>query len=238
MSEAHSRSRKARHGTELLCERIYRPLAHLLVLPLARLRTPPPLVAATADATGIAAAVELAHGELLAAALVFQVKSVLDNADGQLARLTRRVTAFGRHLDSELDLLVNAALFAALAWRTDTVVLPLLGFLSLTAVLSVNFNAERLSGAEHDGLAPASPAGTGRRTAALRRVYAFLYGWQDALVERFVESRPRGRFPGGRRAYHDRGTVSLLANLGLVAALAARRESLLRGPVSPPEEVT
>ena len=42
-----------------------------------------------------------------------QLKTLLDNADGQLARLTGSTSAFGRYLDSELDLLVNAALFAA-----------------------------------------------------------------------------------------------------------------------------
>ena len=41
---------------------------------------------------------------------------MLDNADGQLARLSGRITAFGRYLDSELDLFVNAALFAGVGW--------------------------------------------------------------------------------------------------------------------------
>ena len=58
-----------------------------------------------------------ARGHLVAAALLVQLKTLLDNADGQLARLTGRVTAFGRYLDSECDLLVNAALFAAVGWR-------------------------------------------------------------------------------------------------------------------------
>ena len=53
------------------------------------------------------------QGRFLLAALLIQLKTVLDNADGQLARLSGRITAFGRYLDSELDLFVNAALFAA-----------------------------------------------------------------------------------------------------------------------------
>ena len=52
------------------------------------------------------------QGKFLLAAILIQVKTVLDNADGQLARLSGRITAFGRYLDSELDLFVNAALFA------------------------------------------------------------------------------------------------------------------------------
>ena len=48
------------------------------------------------------------------AAVLLQVKTVLDGADGQLARALDRVTVLGRYLDSESDLLVDAALFAAL----------------------------------------------------------------------------------------------------------------------------
>jgi archaetidylinositol phosphate synthase len=194
-----------------------------LVLPLARAAHAAAARCRGHGSHGFVAAAELARGQLLAAALVLQVKTVLDNADGQLARLTGRVTDFGRYLDSELDLLVNAALFAALAWRTSAVTLPLLGFLALTGVLSVNFNADRLSRAEHDGLVPAALAGPGRGTgtAALRRVYALLYGWQDTLLGRAAEWRLRGRGLAERLSYHDRDTVSVLANLGLSTQLVA-----------------
>ena len=77
-------------------------------------------------------------------ALLVQLKTLLDNADGQLARLTRRVSAFGRYLDSEVDLLVNAALFAALG-GDRTAGARARGLLALTSVLSLNFNVERLS---------------------------------------------------------------------------------------------
>ena len=56
----------------------------------------------------------LARGELVLAAVLFQVKTLLDNADGPLARVTGRVTLVGRYLDTLADLVVNAALFAAL----------------------------------------------------------------------------------------------------------------------------
>ena len=61
-----------------------------------------------------AGAVEISRHQFLVAALLLQLKTVLDNADGQLARLSGRVTAFGRYLDSESDLVVNAAIFVAL----------------------------------------------------------------------------------------------------------------------------
>lgn len=221
MAEPLRRSRKPRYGTELLCEHVYRPLAHVVVVLLAPLRVPPPVVAAASGAAGVAGAVELARGHLLAAALLIELKTVLDNADGQLARLTGRTTAFGRYLDSELDLLVNASLFAALAWSTGRPLTALVGFAALTAVLGVNFNAERLYRAEHGGIATAMPDGGGRPTAVLRRVYAIVYAPQDRLVEGALERRLRGRTRAERLAYHDVASVSLLANLGMSTQLTA-----------------
>ena len=68
-SSALDRSRKQRRGTELVCERVFRPLAHPLVLLFARLRVPPPAVIVASAAAGIAAAVQLGRGSLLAADL-------------------------------------------------------------------------------------------------------------------------------------------------------------------------
>ncbi|HEY3578827.1 MAG TPA: CDP-alcohol phosphatidyltransferase family protein [Gaiellaceae bacterium] len=190
-----------------MCEKVFRPLAHPLVLALARLRVPPPLVVAVAGAAGIAAAVELGRGSLLAAALVIQLKTLLDNADGQLARLTGRTSAFGRYLDSEVDLLVNLALFVALAWTTAQPVVALAGLVALTSVLSLNFNVERLSRA-----ATAEPEAEGRGTAFLRWIYRLVYAPQDRLAEALVARRPALASPTA---------VSLLANLGMSTQLAA-----------------
>jgi phosphatidylglycerophosphate synthase len=182
-----------------LCEAVFRPLAHLVVLALAPLRVPPPAVVLASAAFGIAGAVELARGHLVVAALLVQAKTVFDNADGQLARLTGRVTAFGRYLDSECDLLVNAALFAGLGWHTGEPVAAALGFVTLTAILSINFNVERL--------ARGAPAVWD--ASLLGRAYGLLYGWQDRLAERSL----RGR--------HDLFTVGALAQLGMSSQLAA-----------------
>jgi phosphatidylglycerophosphate synthase len=206
-SSAFARSRKPRRGTELVCERIFRPLAHPLVLGLARLRVPPPLVVAAAGVAGFAAAVELGRSSLLAAALLIQLKTLLDNADGQLARLTGRTSAFGRYLDSEVDLLVNAALFAALGWTAGRPALALAGFLALTTVLSVNFNAERLARG-----AVAEPEPEGRATAFLRSVYGSVYAPQDRAAEALVARRP---------VLTSSAWVSVLANLGMSTQLAA-----------------
>ena len=208
-------------GHEFVCERLFRPLAHLVVVALLPLRVPPPLVAAASGATGVLAAVELVQGRFLLAALLVQLKTVLDNADGQLARLSGRITPFGRYLDSELDLFVNAALFAAVGWSTGRPLLAAAGFVALTTVLNVNYNAERLYRSEHGEPVSAMPETSGRADGLLRGLYVLLYAPQDRLVERFVAHRLRAASPQARRAYHDRGTVSVLANLGMSTQLVA-----------------
>jgi CDP-alcohol phosphatidyltransferase-like enzyme len=196
LSSALARSRKSRAVQEWLCERLFRPLAHVVVLALAPLRVPPPIVVLAAATAGVAGAVELARGELVVAALLVQLKTVLDNADGQLARLTGRVTVLGRYLDSLCDLFVDAALFAALGWYTGRPVSAAIGFVTLTALLSVNFNAERL----YRNAPPSAD-----HVRVLTRAYSLLYGWQDRLADRFL--RP------------DRRTVAVLAQLGMSTQL-------------------
>lgn len=216
------RSRKQRQGIELLSEFVFRPLAHLVVLALAPLRVPPPAVVLSATAVGLFAALELARGELIVAAVLLQLKTVLDNADGQLARLTGRVTVLGRYLDSESDLLVNATLLAAVGIVTGEHGLAALSFAVLTLVLAVNFNLERLYRRERGDVTNPMPPAQGI-ARLLEHVYGVVYAPQDRLVERFVEWRLRRvEADAARRlAYHDGWTVGVLANFGLSTQLAA-----------------
>jgi phosphatidylglycerophosphate synthase len=225
---ALARSRKRRQGIELLCEHVFRPLAHLVVLALAPLRVPPPVVVLAAGATGLAAAGAIGSGSLVLAAVLLQVKTVLDNADGQLARLTGSVTPLGRYLDSESDLVVNAALCAALGWRLDRPVLAAAAFVSLTLVLGVNFNLERLYRRERGDASDPMPVAEGL-AGALARVYRIVYGPQDRLVEAFCEWRLRKADAAGRLAFHDARTVSVLANFGLTTQLAVLGVCLVAG---------
>jgi archaetidylinositol phosphate synthase len=222
------RSRKGRPTTEFLCEWGFRPAAHLVVLALLPMRVAPVTVVLSHFGAGVAAAVLLAEGRYWEAAVLLQVKTVLDNADGQLARASGRISELGRYLDTECDFLVNVALVAAIAVRTDSVVLALVAFPLLTVVLSVDFGLERLYKREL-GQVAAPPAREGRVTDALMRAYDLVLGPQDRLVERVAEARLgrllRGvtdpvRVERARRAYHDHATLAVLVNFGLSTQLA------------------
>jgi phosphatidylglycerophosphate synthase len=200
-----SRWRKQTPTTELVVAWFYRPLAHLVVLALLPLRVPPPAVVLAGATAGIASAVEVARADYVLAAALLVLKTVLDGADGALARASGRITAFGRYLDSECDLLVNAALFSAIGYATGRWFVAVIVFLVATLVLSVNYNLRRLYLHER-GIEDEPLPVTGLAARAARRLYELVYAPQDRAVAWFVR-----RY----RVTYDRGALTVLHNLGL-----------------------
>ena len=226
LSGTLERSGRDRPARELAVATFFGPFAGLLVRALVPLRVPPPAVVLANMAAGLVGAVALARGELVLAALLLQLKTLLDNADGELARASGRVSLLGRYLDTEADLVVNAALFAALGFVTGAPWLALAAFLAVTFVLSVDLNVAQL----YRGL-PAEflkPSGSSIEKA-LEGAYGIVFAPQDRLVRAVSARRLEGILAGkdGERgrvatdAYHDRLTVAVLTNLGLSTQLAA-----------------
>jgi phosphatidylglycerophosphate synthase len=204
-----------RAGRELLLEWAFRPAASLLVPFLRPTRVSPPAVVLANAATGLVAAVALARGELLAAAVLLQAKTLLDNLDGELARATGRVTLLGRYLDTLADLVVNAALFVALGHLTGQWPLATAAFVALTLVLAADFNATELHRAANP-VASVEPLATGRR---LERGLAAVYGALLGPLDRAARSLADRRLPSGTS--YDAVTVTVLANMGLTTQLVA-----------------
>jgi archaetidylinositol phosphate synthase len=231
-------SRKDRLGRELVVETFFAPLADLVVRILLPLRLPPPAVVLANAAAGLLAATALVRGELVVAALLLQVKTLLDNADGQLARAASRVNLVGRYLDTEADLVVNAVLLAALAAATGTWWLALGAFLSLTLVLSAGFNIAELHREVH-GIEKERPHSAGASVErALELVYRVVFAPQDRLLRSFFSRRlERLLVPepdtehrrAATLAYYDRFTVTALANMGLSTQLGVLGACLVLG---------
>jgi phosphatidylglycerophosphate synthase len=221
-SSVHER----RAGREAALEWVFRPLAGIVVPWLSRLRVPPPAVVLANGVAGLCAALALARGELVAAAVLLQLKTVLDNADGQLARVTGRVTLTGRYLDTAADLVVNAALFAALGQLTGRPWLALTAFLALTLVLAVDYNLSEVYREVRGSAHPLPPASGGGAEVLFSTFYRVVFSPLDRLVrgfsamrlERLLAGEPAS--PAVTLAYEDRLTVSVLANLGLSTQLA------------------
>jgi archaetidylinositol phosphate synthase len=207
-----------RAGRELVLELVFRPLSRPLVAALAQSRVAPTAVVLANAVTGLIAAVALARGQLLGAALLLQVKTLLDNTDGQLARASGRVTPTGRYLDTEADLVVNAALFAALGYVSGQALLAAGAFVALTLVLAVDFNATEVYRDAHGTAIALRPATGDRTERVLKRIYDLVFGPLDRAIRR----------PAWRDAV-DEVTVTVLANLGLSTQLAVLGICLVAG---------
>lgn len=219
--------------------RLLRPLTVALVRVLGRLGVDPQAIVLTHTAVGLVAAALVAFGPQgwPWAAVLLQVKTLLDGVDGGVARATGRVTQLGRYLDSILDLLVNLVLFTVLAlhgpgaWAWP---LAALAALVLTLILSLDFNLERRYTAlrqTYAAMGPdTTPAGGPRRVVALfEGAYDALLAPQDrwiaqvddALFSRLAGGPPQRASLDVRLAWSDLFSTATLVNLGLSSQFVA-----------------
>ena len=215
---------------------LLQPVASIGVRGLARIGVDPQAVVWSHAAVGVAAAVAIAYGGPVAwwsAALLLQLKTLLDNMDGGLARATGRVTQMGRYLDSVLDTLVNALLFVALALHGPAYwAWPLAAgaFVLLLLMLSLDFNLERRYRALRGRIAADDDVPAGAPAAwldAFRGFYLALLDPQDRAIERLDRAaflRLSGRSYDeaplvDQLAWNDLWSTGTLVNLGLSTQL-------------------
>lgn len=231
-------SDKDRPAREVVVAAFYGPLAHRLALVLLPLRISPPVLVVVAGLTGLVAGLALALSSFVAAALLLQLKTLLDNADGRLARLSGRVTLLGRYLDTESDTALNLVLFAVLGAVTGRPWLALGAFCVLTLVLSTNFNLAHVYREVRGGEPDVVHGSGGLIERTLARIYRAFFAPQDRLIRAFSSWRLERELsevenPSERRAatlaYHDRLTVLVLANLGLSTQLVVLGICLVAG---------
>ncbi|CAM3315763.1 CDP-alcohol phosphatidyltransferase-like enzyme [Deinococcus saxicola] len=209
----------------------------MLVDPLARRNVDPSHVVLFHTALGVYAAWLIRRGgpwwrSRLTPALLLQIKTVLDNLDGQLARATGRTTETGRYLDTEMDLVVNLALNVAVAGKAG---IPLTLLQSL--ILTTDFLWEQDHRAARgevfrDGAAQAGD--DPRVLAALKAVYAAYFVPQERVLGGWFEARLRAvagnsPTPEDRHAYTPLPITAVAANLGLTTQLAFLGACLLAG---------
>lgn len=89
-------------------------LAYRLIYPLRHTRVTPNHLTFTRLVFGLLAAAGLASGDYLwsnAGAVCFVISNFLDHTDGELARLTGRISTSGHYFDLACDAIVNILLF-------------------------------------------------------------------------------------------------------------------------------
>src|SRR5262245_22687184 len=122
LSAAADIYRRTRKPNDILWNRfVARPLAAVIVVPLARTGITPNQVTFLTLPVFLAGAALLAllpsWGALVGGAAVIELSYVLDCADGQLARLKGTSSPVGAHLDFLMDELKAFVLIAAIAIR-------------------------------------------------------------------------------------------------------------------------
>jgi archaetidylinositol phosphate synthase len=234
------RARKERAYRELLTQRVLAPVGRVVVAGLIPLRVSPIAVVLSNGVAGLGAAAAIALGDLVTAAVLLQLKSVLDNVDGQLARATGRTSALGRYLDTEIDLVANVAIAAALGYETGSWLLAAGGLCAMTLLLSADYNADVLFRRARGRTVVTEPSveGQGPLAGVLAALYRIVYRPQDralqGLARRRLERVLRGVTDEHVRervalAYHDRLAVVALSNMGLSTQLAALGIALVAG---------
>ncbi|MGI9331317.1 MAG: CDP-alcohol phosphatidyltransferase family protein [Gammaproteobacteria bacterium] len=151
-------------------------------------------VTLAATVAGLIAAVLIWNGLwLIPAALLLPLKSMLDAADGSLARARNTPSQVGRFLDSFCDFFVHLALFIAIAHFTGQSYLYAAAafFLAIFQVSVCNYYyvikrhaaaGDCTSEIDQRELPKPFPPDNPSAMKFLHRAYLVLYWWQDRLV--------------------------------------------------------
>ncbi|MDE0772427.1 MAG: CDP-alcohol phosphatidyltransferase family protein [Salibacteraceae bacterium] len=109
-----------------------RPIAKIIANSLKYTRFTPIHVTIGFIISGLIATYCILKGHFLLAAFFLILKSILDAADGELARVKEKPSYTGRYLDSVADILLNAIFFISIWYITNTAFLIcLLAFLGM-----------------------------------------------------------------------------------------------------------
>ncbi|HXF50123.1 MAG TPA: CDP-alcohol phosphatidyltransferase family protein [Dehalococcoidia bacterium] len=131
-----------------LNRRLSRPLARAL----AHTPATPNQVSVAAALLAAGALALLGAGRNIEAGVLIQASSIVDGADGDLARLKGMASRFGAVFDAVLDRYADAAVIGGLAWwaaaREEWPAPLLMGLAALVGALSVSYSRARI---EHEG---------------------------------------------------------------------------------------
>ncbi len=170
-----------------------RPVARFIALSLKETPFTPVHVTFCFMFTGILGIVAMYHHYYLLAALLFVFKSILDAADGELARIRNKPSYTGRYLDSVFDIILNFMILGTIGYMTNgSILYTLLAFFGLQlqgtlynyyyVILRNIFQGDTTSRV-FETETPIAMHGENQRTVTfLYRVYLSLYGVFDRII--------------------------------------------------------
>ncbi len=202
---SYKNSIKSDISDELVNVYLQRPLAGLVTRSVYFTPITPNQLTIIGVLFGVAGGIFLGRNDahFTAAAVCFYLKDIFDSADGQLARAKHLYSRRGRFLDSLGDYVVDLFLFGGIFFclhrngvpLATALLVSLAGFLGISLRVSYhvfyqtsylhfqkryvnNRVTEELRGEDYLGDAV---------TIRLQKIFYFLYGWQDRLMDRLDE---------------------------------------------------
>lgn len=157
--------------------------------------------------SGLLAIICMIKGFYLATAIFLIIKSVLDAADGELARVKNIPSYTGRYFDSIADIVLNMLIFIVLGHITDTdYPLIALGFIGIQlqgtlynyyyVILRNRYDGDTTSRIFEINTPKAMPGERQRNVDILFWWYQLLYGIFDRIIYRLdPNASVNGRFP-------------------------------------------
>ncbi len=202
---SYKNSVKSDISDELVNVYVQRPLAGLITRAVYRTPIIPNHLTIAAIFFGTAGGLilGLSDSHLTAAALCLYAKDILDSADGQLARAKHLYSRRGRFLDSIGDFIVDAFLFGGIFFLLQrngysvqsAFAVSLIGFLGIC--MRVSYHVYYQTSFLHSQLEYRNNRVTEEfrgedyeqdaLTMRLQKIFLFLYGWQDRLIQRLDE---------------------------------------------------
>jgi hypothetical protein len=181
-----------------------RPIARLIANSLKNTNFTPIHVTIGFIIAGLIAIYCIVDGHYWLAAFFLIFKSILDAADGELARVKQTPSYSGRYLDSVADIILNALFFISIWFITDTAFwICILAFLGLQlqgtlynyyyVILRNKFNGDTTSRVFETTTPTALEGEKQKHVNILFGLYKLLYGVFDKTIYAFDSSAAKGK---------------------------------------------
>ncbi len=184
-----------------------RPIAQLIANALKHTTFTPVHVTIAFIISGLIAIYCIVHGNYWLAAFFLVFKSILDAADGELARVKETPSYTGRYLDSVADIILNALFFITIGYISHTAIwIGILAFLGLQlqgtlynyyyVILRNKFNGDTTSRIFETGTPIAMEGEKQQHVNILFALYKTLYGAFDKTIYLLDHNATEGKtFP-------------------------------------------
>lgn len=181
-----------------------RPIARVISNALKDTRFTPIDVTIWFIISGLIAVACIINGYYWFAAFFLIFKSILDAADGELARIKKTPSYTGRYLDSVADIILNAIIFLALWHITDANIwYSILAFLGIQlqgtlynyyyVILRNRFEGDTTSRVFEDTTPIAMPGESQKNVNILFGLYKVLYGSFDKTIYFLDQNASKGK---------------------------------------------